>query len=86
MKPVFEKLQLLEIPPDQGSTTTQYEQRISPDVTERLLRRAEGLRKNWSKGNGAASRSPSRGIGRRGVSSASIPTSDHIAVALRQSA
>jgi very-short-patch-repair endonuclease len=60
MKSVFEKLQLLEIPPDEGSTDTKYEERISPEVTERLLRRAEELRKNWSKGNGAASRSSSR--------------------------
>jgi very-short-patch-repair endonuclease len=60
MKPVFEKLQLLEISPDEGPADTQYEERFSPDVTERLLRRAEELRKNWSKGNATASRSSSR--------------------------
>jgi very-short-patch-repair endonuclease len=59
MKPVFEKLQLLEIPPAGDSPDTKHEERISQDVTDRIIRRAEELRKNWSKGNGAV-RSSSR--------------------------
>ncbi len=59
MKPVFEKLQLLEIPPAGDAPDVKHEERISQDVTDRIIRRAEELRKNWSKGNGAA-RSSSR--------------------------
>ena len=60
MKPVFEKLQLLEIPPDGDAHKAKQEGKFSQDVTERLVRRAEELRKNWSKGNGETARSSSR--------------------------
>jgi len=60
MKPVFEKLQLLEIPPDGDAQKAKHDGKFSQDVTERLIRRAEELRKSWSKGNGETSRSSSR--------------------------
>jgi very-short-patch-repair endonuclease len=60
MKPVFEKLQMLEIPPVADSTEAEPTVIASHDVIDRLIRRAEELRKNWSKANGAAARSPAR--------------------------
>jgi very-short-patch-repair endonuclease len=60
MKPVFEKLQMLEIPPTADSTEAAGAGMTSHDVIDRVIRRAEELRKNWSKANGAGSRSSSR--------------------------
>ena len=60
LKPIFEKLELLKIPPAGDSAGIKHEERISQDVTDRIIRRAEELRQNWSKGNGAAARSSSR--------------------------
>src|SRR5580704_10059706 len=57
MKPVFEKLAALEIPPVGNSTDTDP---LSEDVVGRVIRRAEELRRNWSKANGAGARSSSR--------------------------
>ncbi|HEY1471419.1 MAG TPA: AAA domain-containing protein [Candidatus Acidoferrum sp.] len=60
MKPVFEKLEMLEIPPVGNSAQTASAGLSSPDVVGRVIRRAEELRKNWSKTNGASTRSSSR--------------------------
>jgi very-short-patch-repair endonuclease len=60
MKPVFEKLQMLEIPPDGDSTEAEGRPETSHDVIEWVIRRAEELRRNWSKTNEAGARSPSR--------------------------
>jgi very-short-patch-repair endonuclease len=57
MKPVFEKLEILEIPPSRSSAEPQPASPISLDVIERIVRRAEDLQKAWSKGNGAKARS-----------------------------
>ena len=60
MKPVFEKLQMLEIPPTGNSGGAEPAGPVSHDVIDRVIRRAEELRKNWSKTNGAGARSSSR--------------------------
>ena len=60
MKPVFEKLQMLKIPPVGDSTEAERTVITPPDVIDRLIRRAEELRKNWSKTGGAGARSPAR--------------------------
>jgi very-short-patch-repair endonuclease len=60
MKPVFEKLQLLEIPPAGNSTETAPTELSSEDVVGRVIRRAAELRRSWSKTNGAGARSSSR--------------------------
>jgi very-short-patch-repair endonuclease len=60
MKPVFEKLEMLEIPPAGNSTGAELAESPSHDVIERVIRRAEELRKNWSKANGISVRSSSR--------------------------
>jgi len=60
MKPVFEKLQMLEISPTADSTEAAGAGMTSHDVIDRVIRRAEELRKNWSKANGAGVRSSSR--------------------------
>jgi very-short-patch-repair endonuclease len=60
MKPVFEKLEMLEIPPEGKSGATEREALTSHDVIDRVIRRAEELRRNWSKTNGAAARSSAR--------------------------
>jgi very-short-patch-repair endonuclease len=60
MKPVFEKLELLEIPPVGNSAETARTGLSSEDVVARLIRRAEELRRNWSKANGADTRLVSR--------------------------
>jgi very-short-patch-repair endonuclease len=60
MKSVFEKLQILEISPDGDARDPKQDAKNSHDVTERLIRRAEELRKNWTKGNGDAARASSR--------------------------
>jgi very-short-patch-repair endonuclease len=60
MKPVFEKLQMLEIPPTGDSANAEGAKRTSHDVIDVVIRRAEELRKNWSKTNGAGARSSAR--------------------------
>jgi very-short-patch-repair endonuclease len=60
MKPVFEKLQMLEIPPGADATEAEGATKTSHDVVDRVIRRAEELRRNWLKGNGAGARSSSR--------------------------
>jgi len=60
MKSIFEKLQVMEIPPDGNTRDGKLDAKISHDVTERLIRRAEELRKSWAKGNGETARSSSR--------------------------
>jgi very-short-patch-repair endonuclease len=57
MKPVFEKLQMLEIPPEGESADAHGSIETSHDVINGVIRRAEELRKNWSKTNGSSSRS-----------------------------
>jgi very-short-patch-repair endonuclease len=57
MKPVFEKLQMLEIPPVGNSTAASPTRLSSEDVVGRVIRRAEELRRNWSKTNDAGTRS-----------------------------
>src|SRR5215468_8124804 len=53
MKPVFEKLQMLEIPPAGKSAEAEDTKKISQDVIDRVIRRAEELRKLWTKTEGA---------------------------------
>jgi very-short-patch-repair endonuclease len=60
MKPVLEKLQMMEIPPADGSASTEAASPFSSAVIDRLISRAEDLRRIWSNGNGAKARSPSR--------------------------
>jgi very-short-patch-repair endonuclease len=60
MKPVFEKLQMLEIPPTGNSAGVKPAGPVSHDVIDRVIRRAEELRRNWSKANGAGARSSYR--------------------------
>jgi very-short-patch-repair endonuclease len=60
MKPVFEKLEVLEIPPVGDSSGAERAVHVSHDVIDRIIRRAEELRKNWSKTTGTSSRSSSR--------------------------
>jgi len=60
MKPVFEKLQRMEIPPTGDSKDAEPAGLVSHDMIDRVIRRAEELRRNWSKTNGAGARSPSR--------------------------
>ena len=59
MKPVFEKLELLEIPPEEKSAGPGQEE-AAHEVVERVMRRAEELRKNWAKANGTSTRVSSR--------------------------
>jgi very-short-patch-repair endonuclease len=60
MKPVFEKLQMLEIPPSGDSTDAASAIQTYHDAIDRIIRRAEELRRNWSKANGAGAPSSSR--------------------------
>jgi very-short-patch-repair endonuclease len=60
MKPVFEKLQMLEIPPAGNSAGAEPAGPVSHDVIDRVIRRAEELRRNWSKANAAGARSSYR--------------------------
>jgi very-short-patch-repair endonuclease len=56
MKPVFEKLQLLEISPDGAAPDVAPAKRASADLIDRVIRRAEELRTSWSASTEAASR------------------------------
>jgi very-short-patch-repair endonuclease len=55
MKPVFEKLQLLEISPDGVAPDVAPAKRASADLIDRVIRRAEELRTKWSASTEAAS-------------------------------
>jgi very-short-patch-repair endonuclease len=56
MKPVFEKLQLLEISPNGGTSSTPAKKQPSADLIERVIRRAEELRAKWSASAESSSR------------------------------
>jgi very-short-patch-repair endonuclease len=56
MKPIFEKLEALEIP-SAGKTIEIHAGPSSHEVIDRVIRRAEELRKTWSKTNGGDARS-----------------------------
>jgi len=56
MKPVFEKLQLLEIYPNGAASDTPAKKQPSSDLIERVIRRAEELRTKWSASAEAVSR------------------------------
>ncbi|HWZ97298.1 MAG TPA: AAA domain-containing protein [Candidatus Dormibacteraeota bacterium] len=60
MKPVFEKLEMLEIPPAGESSGVDISGLASHEVIDRVIRRAEELRRSWSKTNGASTRSSAR--------------------------
>jgi very-short-patch-repair endonuclease len=60
MKSVFEKLQMLEIPQTGNSAGAEPVGPFSHDVIDRVMGRAEELRRNWSKANGAGARSSPR--------------------------
>jgi hypothetical protein len=55
MKPVFEKLQLLEISPGGAVPDVAPAKRASADLIDRIVRRAEELRTNWSASTEATS-------------------------------
>ena len=56
MKPVFEKLQLLEISPDGAVPDVAPAKRASADLIDRVIHRAEELRTSWTASTEAASR------------------------------
>jgi very-short-patch-repair endonuclease len=60
LKPVLEKLQTLEIPPAPASTDAEPSRLSAHDAVDRVIRRAEELRRSWSKTSGAGARSSSR--------------------------
>jgi very-short-patch-repair endonuclease len=60
MKPVFERLHMLEIPPVGNSVDAEPAGLEPRDVIDRVIRRAEELRRSWPKSNGTGARSPSR--------------------------
>jgi very-short-patch-repair endonuclease len=56
MKPVFEKLQLLEISPNGAASDALAKKQPSADLIERVIRRAEELRTKWSASAESSSR------------------------------
>src|SRR5713101_6375390 len=56
MKPVFEKLQLLEISPNGGASDAPAKKQPSADLIEPVIRRAEELRTKWSASAESSSR------------------------------
>ena len=56
MKPVFEKLQILEIPAQGDSADANPAALTSHEVIDRVIVRADELRKIWAKANGAPAR------------------------------
>jgi len=56
MKPVFEKLEILEIPAQGSSADGDPVTLAAHDVIDRVLAGAEDLRKNWAKANGLPAR------------------------------
>jgi very-short-patch-repair endonuclease len=59
-KPVLEKLKMLEIPPAAASMDAEPARQTAQDAVDRVIRRAEELRRNWSKTSGAGARPSSR--------------------------
>jgi hypothetical protein len=57
MKTVFEKLEKMEIPATSESAPEPYRE---PEVVDRVLRRAEELRKAWCKPNAESPRATGR--------------------------
>jgi very-short-patch-repair endonuclease len=60
MKAVFEKLEKMEIPPAADSSRELASEHTSHEVIDRVVRRAEELRKVWSKPNSESHRSSGR--------------------------
>jgi hypothetical protein len=60
MKPVFEKLQMLEIQPSEASPETEAAIQANHNVADRVIRRAEELRRIWSRTTGGGARLSSR--------------------------
>jgi hypothetical protein len=60
MKPVLEKLLALEIPPAGDSRELEPVGVTSHELIDRVIRRAEDLRRSWSESNGASYRSSAR--------------------------
>jgi very-short-patch-repair endonuclease len=60
MKPVLEKLQMLEIPPVANSAEAEDSEQTSHTVIDRVILCAEELRRNWSRTNGPGARSSPR--------------------------
>jgi very-short-patch-repair endonuclease len=56
MKPVFEKLQMLEISPNGGASDAPAKKQPSADLIERVIRRAEELRTKWLASTESSSR------------------------------
>jgi very-short-patch-repair endonuclease len=56
MKPVFEKLQILEIPAQGNSADAEAPALASHEVIDRVIARGEELRRTWTKSNGAPAR------------------------------
>jgi len=56
MKPVFEKLELLEISPNGAASDAPAKKQPAADLIERVIRRAEELRAKWSASADASSR------------------------------
>jgi len=54
MKPVLEKLQGLEIPPVGDSRELEATGATSHEVIDQVIRRAEDLRRSWSKTSSSA--------------------------------
>jgi very-short-patch-repair endonuclease len=60
MQTVFEKLEKMGIPPRADPSGEQSQDHKSHEVIDRVIRRAEELRKAWSKSNGESTRSTGR--------------------------
>jgi hypothetical protein len=60
MKPVLEKLQMLEITAGRDATGVDAADIRSHDVIDRVIRRAEELRKSWLKTQGGSTRASTR--------------------------
>jgi very-short-patch-repair endonuclease len=56
MKPVFEKLELLEISPNSAASDAPAKKQPSADLVERVIRRADELRAKWSASADTSSR------------------------------
>jgi very-short-patch-repair endonuclease len=60
IKPVFEKLEMLEIPPAADAADAERAKQTSYDVIDRVTQRAEELHRNWAKASGTSARSSAR--------------------------
>jgi hypothetical protein len=56
MKPIFEKLQFLEISPNGAASAASAKKQPTADLIERVIRRAEELRTKWAASSEAAPR------------------------------